>query len=228
MSLEQTNIALPDLPGIEQGWEILTVDQDRQAGKFTAAHLAGNLAKRDAVVRALGEGMSIARVARAFGMSRNTVAVAARRFGPDIEHRKKETGALCFDVARMAVERIRDEMDDMPKASLPIIAGVLIDKGQLLSGAPTARVEHTQALGFASFNDWLGSLVDVTPAAPVGAQETLGQKGGALEAGAIQLGCVDLGPDKRAGDEQSPAFAPAVIGAAPAVVPESGQKGGAA
>lgn len=220
--MEQTAILLPDLPGIEKGWEILTVDHDRATGRYTAAHIAGNAAKRDAVVRALGEGLSIAAVARAFGMSRNTVTVAARRFGVDIEQRKKEFGAVCLDVARMAIERIRDEMDDMPKASLPIIAGVLIDKAQLLSGAPTARVEHTNtAAGPNGFNAWLESVVEVS-AEPVAASGNLEQKGGALESGQV----LEVGSKGMASDTPSPALSGSAIGEPTEEGSESGQKGG--
>lgn len=177
---EQGVIPLPDSPGIEAGWEILTVGEDRAAGKFTAAGLARNEQRRESVVRMLAEGLSIAAVARAHGMSRNTVMAAARRFGPQIEQRKQSVGALALDVARLSIERIRDEIDDMPKASLPIIAGVMIDKAQLLSGAPTARVEHVERSAPASFNDWLDSLVNVS-AQPVAQAETAGQKGAASE-----------------------------------------------
>lgn len=229
---EQTDIALPDMPGIEPGWEVLTVEADRAAGKFTAERLAGNAQRRDAVVRALAEGMSIAGVARAFGMSRNTVATAYRRFGPQIEQRKQEVGGQALDVARMAIERIRDEIDDMPKASLPIIAGIMIDKAQLLSGAPTVRIEHSSAAsGPSGFNDWLGSLVDVTPSTSVASGETLGQKamrsGGVSDKVTLEAGASEQVASV-SGDVPSPAFVPALIGESVSEGANSGQKGGAA
>lgn len=175
---EQQALSLPDAPGIEAGWEILTVAEDRARGKFTAAHLASNEAKRESVVRMLAEGMSISATARAHGMSRNTVLAAARRWGAQIEQRKQNLGADCLDVARLAVERIREEIDDMPKASLAIIAGIMVDKGQLLSGAPTVRVEHVET-GAASFNEWLSSVVDVA-AQPVAQGDKSHNKGSLL------------------------------------------------
>lgn len=203
---DQQALALPDAPGIEKGWEILTVSDDRARGKFTADQLAANEAKRDSVLRMLAEGMSISATARAHGMSRNTVLAAARRWGAQIEQRKQSLGADCLDVARLAVERIRDEIGEMPKASLAIIAGIMVDKGQLLLGAPTVRVEHVEA-GAASYNEWLTSIIDVA-AQPVAQGDDSPNKGSSAERAlpaavlALALPCAPVG------DTLSPVNAP--------------------
>ena len=69
---------------------------------------------------------------------------------------------------------------DMPKASLPIIAGVATDKGQLLTGGATSRIERHEHVTA----DRLNELIDALPAAdrPVEADAIAGQKGGDLDA----------------------------------------------
>lgn len=217
----QSTLGLPDLPGIEAGWEILTVDADRATGRFTCEQLEKNEAKRQAVVAALAEGHSMRAIHRAFGISVNTVLAANRKYGEEIETRKQSVGRAAFDVAQLAIERMRDEMDTMPKASLPIIAGVMIDKGQLLTGAPTARVEHTSAETPQTFNDWLASLTDVTPVAE---GKEMGQKS-LVE---IQAADVEAGTNSAARDSQSPAFVPDSSWESLASGATSGQKGGSA
>lgn len=195
-----------DFAGIESGWEILTVDEDRKAGKFTAALLDKNAEKRDAVIEALAQGMSIRRIASAFGLSVNTVLTAKRKFGDKIETDKQRLGRMCFEVAHLAIERMRDEIQDMPRASLPIVAGVMTDKGLLLTGAPTVRVEHTHGPTVLDVADYIASL---PTAIPVGKGENLLQKGAVIEVG--------QGAFLPAGDNESPVSMP---------LPEGDQKDG--
>lgn len=172
----------------------MTVEADRTAGKYTAEKLERNQALRDSVVRALAEGMSVRQVASAHSISTNLVLAASRRFGAQIETEKQRLGRDCMDVARLAIERMRDEIGEMPKASLPIVAGVMIDKGSLLTGAPTARIEHNHVASHASLNEWLDSL---PRAQPVIEGENPGQKAGVIE---LQSGPVEtVKPDSQSG-----------------------------
>lgn len=200
-----------DLSGIESGWEILTVDTDRKAGRFTAAALDKNAEKRDLVIAALAEGLAIRRIASALGISVNTVLAAKRIFGDKIETEKQRLGRDCFDVMRMAVERIRDEMQDMPRASLPIIAGIMADKGLLLTGAPTSIVAHTGGPTVASVAEYINSLPAV---GPVAAQENNAQKGVVID--------LAIEASKPAGDSRSLDSCPPTQQAAPGGT-ESGQ-----
>lgn len=159
----QAKFALPDLPGIEPGWELIEMSEPAQRGRFTAEQLSHNEGRLQAILGAVAQGMSVRSIAKAYGVSTNTVLTAQRKFAGEIETLKQELGRSCMDVARLAVERMRDEMDDMPKASLPIIAGVMIDKGQLLTGAPTMRVQHDHTLTVASVADYIDSLPAASP-----------------------------------------------------------------
>lgn len=181
MSAPATQLALA---GIEAGWELLTVEEDRKAGRFTAALLDKNAAKRDAVIEALAQGMAIRSIAGAYEISVNTVLTAKRIYGEKIETEKQRLGRDCFDVARLAVERIRDEIQFMPRASLPIVAGIMAEKGLLLTGAPTARVEHIGLPTVASIADYINSLPAATP---VGTRENSEQKAVVLELPATGL-----------------------------------------
>ncbi|MEO6567221.1 MAG: hypothetical protein ABIO94_00550 [Opitutaceae bacterium] len=142
MSTSQTSLALPDLPGVESGWELTNLREPAKRGRFTAEQLARNEAKLAAVLSAISEGLGTRQIARAFIISTNTVLRVREEYGPAIETQKESIGRQCLAGARLAVERIIEEIDRMPLASLPIVAGVLTDKGLLLTGAPTVRIAH--------------------------------------------------------------------------------------
>ena len=192
----QTSLGLPDLPGIESGWELLQLDGPDAPKRFTAEQIARNQEKLSAVVRALGEGLGVRQIARAFGISTNTVLKVSQRFGAEVETQKQSLGRDFLDVARLAVERMRDEMDSMPRQSLPIIAGIGIERGQLLTGAPTARVEHNHALEVLSVADYIDSL----PAAP--SVEVVGNDA-PKEAARVAIGAAPTGVLVGAVDSQS-------------------------
>lgn len=158
-AVSQDLIALPDLPGIESGWEML-LPAEEQRKRFTGDLLAKNEERLQAVIHALAEGMAMRRIAKAFGISVNTVIAVNRRFGSEVETQKKEVGMKCLAAGRLAVERIVEEIDSLPKASLPIVAGVMLDKGQLLTGGATHRLESvkTNLHLHADINDWVESL----------------------------------------------------------------------
>lgn len=215
----QSTLALPDLPGISKGWELVELDEPAKRGSFTAEQLEQNTAKRDAVLSALAEGLAIRQVARAFRISTNTVLALSRRSVAQIDTLKEGLGRAYFDLSRLAVERMIDEIDEMPRASLPIVAGVSTDKGQLLSGGPTGRVQHDHTLGIASMTEYIESLPSAVPVDPLSADP---QK--ALEVAAVLVPIVagvESGRE-RAGDSQSPV--PATSSEVAATVgPELGQ-----
>lgn len=200
----QSTLSLPDLPGIEPGWELLNLREPAQRGKFTAEQLARNEAKLNAVIAALGERLGIRQIARAFAISTNTVLQVSRIYGPEIDTQKESLGRDFLDVARLAVERMRDEIDLMPRASLPIIAGVSSDKGQLLTGSPTARVAHEHTHTIADVADFIDSLPSVTP---VAAEKANDQKALTAPGDLTAIEVVDSQADDADRDSQSLASA---------------------
>lgn len=196
----QSTLSLPDLPGIEPGWELLSLREPTQRGKFTAEQLARNEEKLAAVLAALGEGLGVRQIARAFQISTNTVLRVSRDYGPQIETLKESIGRDCLDVAKLAVERMRDEIDQMPRASLPIVAGIMIERGQLLTGAPTARISHEHAHTIANVADYIDSLPSVSPVAEEKANE---QKATGALPDPADLAVIEYQPESDATDSKS-------------------------
>ena len=115
-------------------------------GEFSGERL---LARRPEVYRAIlsmsAEGLSVSAMARAFGVSRNTIAAVQDREGFSIEHLKKELLRNVRTAARLSVERVVELVPSITSAKdAAIVAAVMVDKLQLLSGEATARVERVE------------------------------------------------------------------------------------
>ena len=115
-------------------------------GEFSGERL---LARRPEVYRAIlsmsAEGLSVSAMARAFGVSRNTIAAVQDREGFSIEQHKKELLRNVRTAARLSVERVVELVPTINNAKdAAIVAAVMVDKLQLLSGEATARVERVE------------------------------------------------------------------------------------
>ena len=126
--------------------EDLGVEKLEATGEFTGERL---LARRPevyrAVVRMAAEGQSISATARALSVSRNTVAAVREREGISIEQEKKELLRDVRRAARMSVERAIELVPSINSAKdAAIVAAVMVDKMQLLSGEATTRVERVE------------------------------------------------------------------------------------
>jgi hypothetical protein len=115
-------------------------------GEFSGERL---LTRRPEVYRAIcrmsAEGLSMSAMARALGVSRNTVAAVQEREGISIEQHKKELLRNVRTAARLSVERVVELVPSINNAKdAAIVAAVMVDKLQLLSGEATARVERVE------------------------------------------------------------------------------------
>jgi hypothetical protein len=115
-------------------------------GEFSGERL---LARRPEVYRAIcrmsAEGLSMSAMARALGVSRNTVAAVQDREQFPIEQQKKELLKNVRTAARLSVERVVELVPSINNAKdAAIVAAVMVDKLQLLSGEATARVERVE------------------------------------------------------------------------------------
>lgn len=115
-------------------------------GEFSGERL---LSRRPEVYRAIlsmsAEGLSVSAMARAFGVSRNTIAAVQDREGFSIEQHKKELLRNVRTAARLSVERVVELVPGITSAKdAAIVAAVMVDKLQLLSGEATARVERVE------------------------------------------------------------------------------------
>lgn len=128
-------------------------------GEFSGERL---LTRRPEVYRAIcrmsAEGLSMSAMARALGVSRNTVAAVQEREGISIEQHKKELLRNVRTAARLSVERVVELVPSITNAKdAAIVAAVMVDKLQLLSGEATARVERVE-VGQDKLAEMLASL----------------------------------------------------------------------
>ena len=218
---QQSTIPLPDLPGIGPGWELLGMDAERSR-RCTGTTAAADAGRREAILSACIH-VGTRRAAQAYGVSREVVRalkLEAVRSGK-LDQMKEEAGRRALGAADLILDRIIDEVDDLPRAQLPIAYGILKDKGLLLTGQPTARIEHTVTVDHATLNDLIESL----PAAqPVPAGDPAPQKALELEAVTVDLDTAAARALSPAGDRQSPVSCPSSEGAA-AGGANSGQNG---
>ena len=124
----------------------LAADKLEATGEFSGERL---LARRPEVYRAIcrmsAEGLSMSAMARALAVSRNTVAAVQEREGLTIEQHKKELLRNVRTAARLSVERVVELVPTITNAKdAAIVAAVMVDKLQLLSGEATARVERVE------------------------------------------------------------------------------------
>jgi len=162
-------------------FEELSAEKLEWVGEFTGERL---LARRpdaySAIIRMSAEGLSISAQARALGVSRNTVCAVRDREGFSIEQDKKDLLRDVRRAARLSVERAIELVPGLQSAKdAAIVAAVMIDKMQLLSGEATARVERVE-VSQDKLSEMLASLPVleaevVTVTGPSGSG--LGQKG---------------------------------------------------
>jgi len=179
-------------------------------GEFSGERL---LARRPEVYRAIlsmsAEGLSVSAMARAFGVSRNTIAAVQDREGFSIEHHKKELLRNVRTAARLSVERVVELVPSITNAKdAAIVAAVMVDKLQLLSGEATARVERVE-VSQDKLSEMLAGLpeleAEIVPATGLGGSGS-GQMGPAASgsvAGCLGLDPVGLGLDGSGSDTQS-------------------------
>jgi transposase-like protein len=207
------------------------------AGEFTGERL-----HRDrpgiygAVVRMAAEGQSISATARALGVSRNTVCAVRDREGISIEQDKKELLKDLRRASRLGVEKVIELLPETKLAKdAAIVAAVMVDKLQLLSGEATARVERVEVRP-----DQVKAFVDSLPVIEaelveeqlsIGvAGETSGQKADSLALPA-PAPCSDSRSEVRASDNRDRQAGRASCQASPAAgvvddAPGAGSRGG--
>ena len=127
-------------------FEELSAEKLEGVGEFSGERL---LARRpdvyQAIIRMSAEGLSISAQARALGVSRNTVCAVRDREGFSIEQDKKDLLRDVRRAARLSVERAIELVPTIQNAKdAAIVAAVMVDKMQLLSGEATSRVEKVE------------------------------------------------------------------------------------
>jgi hypothetical protein len=112
-----------------------------------------------AVVKALGEGMGMRAITRAYGVSHHTVMAIRDREGLQIATIKQRTSRDLRAFASIASERLIEEMEHIPLQSLPVAIGIAIDKAQLLDGEVTSIIgKEEKRVTPDDFNDYLKTI----------------------------------------------------------------------
>ena len=175
-------------------FEELSAEKLEGVGEFTGERL---LARRpdayQAIIRMSAEGLSISAQARALGVSRNTVCAVRDREGFSIEQDKKDLLRDVRRAARLSVERAIELVPGIQSAKdAAIVAAVMIDKMQLLSGEATSRIEKVEVS-----QDKLSEMLASLPVLEAEVVQITGPHGSASEqkglAGSnagIVLGCM--------------------------------------
>ena len=196
----------------QEGDELLSIENDRKGGRCTARCLDARADLRAAVLGAVAEGQGSRRVSAAFGVSREVVRALRRQAlgSGELDLVKQSIGLDALALAREAIDRCRDEIDEMPRASLPVLAGIMTDKALLLTGGATVRIEHVTGPSHAGLNDMLASLggcIDVQASAPVEGRETSSQSDADQAAGVLIEAAAGI-EFRAVGDSESPIIRP--------------------
>jgi len=97
-------------------------------------------------VQLLGQGTGIREIKRLTGLHHRTIEAVMLREGSTIDTHRKELGARALKVAALGVELLEEKIaaGDIKAGELSMAVGILIDKGQVLTGGVTARVEKIE------------------------------------------------------------------------------------
>jgi DNA-binding transcriptional regulator YiaG len=136
------------IPSTEIRADLFVAEESKTERQFTAARFFQQHPQEyREIVSLRAEGISIAACARLFSVSRHTVAAIDKR-ETSTESFIKQRDQAAYDyrrLARLGRERLEElllDPENKPTAKdLAVMIGILEDKAQLLSGAPTQRVD---------------------------------------------------------------------------------------
>ena len=131
----------------EAGAELLTLDQDEHAKRYTAEQVSKNREKYRSICRALAEGIGKLRISRAYGVSIHTVLAIANREPALVAAEKRLLSRLYSHILSLSGERYYEALvlNTIPAAQLPIGHGIFSDKKARLDGEPTSLTAHVSA-----------------------------------------------------------------------------------
>lgn len=171
-------VRLEDIPAPDEAPQ--TITGLPRNPDFTAARLFSakpNLVP--VIVGMLRESIPLLKIARACGVSVNTVIAVRDKCPADVDTGRAKQADTIRTAARVTAEAILEDLsDDERRGKVPfkdkaIALGVLIDKAELLSGGVTARIAHEYPVQLPdgsehdAYNDMLrtgaGEIIDVMP-----------------------------------------------------------------
>lgn len=191
-SLIQRAKAQMDLiPSTELPDILFQKDEELMAGEFTGERLWDQRPDTyQAIVSLLAEKKGVIWIGRVLKVSPNTVRAVQLREGISIDIEKERLANVAHQGAALAFEAVVENLSDATirrKTSvkdLALTGAVLVDKGQLLRGEATSRLElhEVRTPDHDDFNAYVAGLKSAGTGSAVG---TDGQKGAVLEVGAV-------------------------------------------
>ena len=139
--LIERQAALFDESQLPLGRELL-MPESQQRHQFTGERVARNRERYDAIVQALGEGLGVRQIARAFGVSQHTIECIREREAALVATEKQRTGAKLRRLVRMTLDALEEALiaGAIAPGQLPVTAGILIDKSLNWDGQSVATV----------------------------------------------------------------------------------------
>jgi hypothetical protein len=120
-------------------------DVQESQGQYTAARLFEQKPEvAQQIIGMLAEGIGILRISRICRVSPSTVIAVRDRSGVEIENQGRAVSRTAMHVAHQSLEAVQEAIDDPDRRQKvsprdwAIIAGVAVDKAQLLAGLPTS------------------------------------------------------------------------------------------
>jgi len=163
---------LIDIETLESG-VMQKIKSDEDAGKYTAGRLKKLKPQIFESAKALlGANLPITYIAETLGLHFYTVETIAQLEKDYIQKAKEKIAKHAFLISQVALEKVAEGIehmsiskpDDIYKISLT--AANLAEKGNLLSGGATQRVEHVQTKSYSSAEEfdkdnWGDAPIDV-------------------------------------------------------------------
>ena len=112
------------------------------AGRATGERIPGK--KYRAIVEAAAIGDPINRIARKVGVTWRTADAVVKLESREIAERKQELLDQSIRVAKRALDRVEDQLDDANLSQANFVYGTSTDKIALLSGDPALIIRHEQ------------------------------------------------------------------------------------
>lgn len=128
--------------------DLLTLDEPVTRKRYTARSLDQQLAKRDAILRALAEGHGLLRIAKAFAVSHHLVSTL-RDSRPDlVAIEKKQLSGQLGRILKMSADRYEEALEKgmVPAGQIPVAFGIFADKKAMLDGDAGLVVEHRHSI----------------------------------------------------------------------------------
>lgn len=131
------------------GVELATIDKPEVAKRYTGEQLEARTAVRDAVVRALAEGVGILRIARmlraqGIAIGEHSIMALRDRRADLVAIEKKQLSQQLGRILKLSADKYETALvaDKVPAVQIPVAFGIFADKKAALDGEASLVIEH--------------------------------------------------------------------------------------